>query len=313
MVTVSAPGSLMLLGEHAVLEGYQSLVCAINKRVTVNLKPLIKSYDLEIDSSIGKYSSSLTDLKDDLRFQFILDAVRSVKSNLETGINITIDSDIDSSLGFGSSAAVTVGVHAVLSYFLNNYFPSKEILFKQALDSVRRVQKVGSGADIAASIYGGALGYKTNPDFMPIEFNHSITAVYCGYKKRTSEVIKWVKKQFANDKIYLKSLLEDIDNCAKKGINGLINGIESELIDALNEQQKVMEKLGLNTPEIDEVIRLMKSDSNINGVKISGSGLGDCVIGLGIPSISYGLYQTHQLDITPNGCSLVEENGLEMV
>ena len=74
-----------------------------------------------------------------------------------------------------------------------------------------------------------------------------------------------------------------------------------------------MEKLGLNTPEIDEIIRLMKSDPNINGVKISGSGLGDCVIGLGIPSISYGLYQTQQLDITPNGCALVEENGLEMV
>ena len=40
-----------------------------------------------------------------------------------------------------------------------------------------------------------------------------------------------------------------------------------------------MEKMGLGTPEIDEIVRAMESDPKIKGVKLSGSGLGDCVIG----------------------------------
>ena len=36
----SAPGSLMLLGEHAVLHGKPALVGALDKRITVTLTPM---------------------------------------------------------------------------------------------------------------------------------------------------------------------------------------------------------------------------------------------------------------------------------
>ena len=37
--TASAPGSLMLFGEHAVLHGHAALVAAVDRRVTVTLRP----------------------------------------------------------------------------------------------------------------------------------------------------------------------------------------------------------------------------------------------------------------------------------
>ena len=38
-VKASAPGSLMLMGEHAVLRGQPAIVCAISKRMKIKLKP----------------------------------------------------------------------------------------------------------------------------------------------------------------------------------------------------------------------------------------------------------------------------------
>ena len=37
--SATAPGSLMLLGEHAVLAGKSALVCAVNKRMRITLTP----------------------------------------------------------------------------------------------------------------------------------------------------------------------------------------------------------------------------------------------------------------------------------
>jgi mevalonate kinase len=39
MYKASAPGSLMLLGEYAVLHDYPALVCAIDKRISVIIEP----------------------------------------------------------------------------------------------------------------------------------------------------------------------------------------------------------------------------------------------------------------------------------
>ena len=41
---VSAPGSLMLSGEHAVLRDYPALVAAVDKRIFIELSPLGKNH-----------------------------------------------------------------------------------------------------------------------------------------------------------------------------------------------------------------------------------------------------------------------------
>ena len=53
-ITTSAPGSLMLLGEHAVLEGSRALVCAINRRITVELR-VRSDRVVKIVSELGDY------------------------------------------------------------------------------------------------------------------------------------------------------------------------------------------------------------------------------------------------------------------
>ena len=74
-INVSAPGSLMLLGEHAVLHGHPCLVCAINRCITVRLFPSEED-EVSIISDLGTYRSPLNQLVDHPSFRFILQAVR---------------------------------------------------------------------------------------------------------------------------------------------------------------------------------------------------------------------------------------------
>ena len=159
---------------------------------------------------------------------------------------------------------------------------------------------------MAASVYGGAVGYTTDPSFVPIAWVHPITAVYCGYKKPTPEVIEWVENRFKNDQEQLQLFYEQIHLCAEKGLRALLKKDEETLIQTLSVQQRVMEKMGLSTPELDEIVRAMESDPKVKGVKLSGSGLGDCVIGLGRLSASIGSYEIHELEVDPMGCVQVE-------
>lgn len=295
----------MLLGEHAVLHGFRSVVCAIDRRIQITLTPLPEPV-LEIESTLGSYSAPLLELHVDDRFRFILAAVESVRINIKRGIRIAIQAEFDAHVGFGSSAAVTVGVHAALVCHLTGHFPEERELFQLALNTVHQVQGCGSGADVAASVYGGAVGYTTDPSFVPVAWAHPITAVYCGYKKPTPEVIEWVETRFKNDQEQLQLFYEQIHLCAEKGLGALLKKDEETLIQTLSVQQRVMEKMGLSSPELDEIVRAMEADPEVQGVKLSGSGQGDCVIGLGRLSASIESYETHELEVDPMGCVQVE-------
>jgi mevalonate kinase len=75
----------------------------------------------------------------------------------------------------------------------------------------------------------------------------------------------------------------------------------------LNENQQRMEKLGLNTPELDEIVCALQQASMVYGAKISGSGLGDCAVGLGSFDPPSGFpYTVYPLETDPDGVRIEE-------
>ena len=56
----SAPGSLMLMGEYAVLKGAAALCAAIDKRIYVKLTPR-NDQKIMIHSALGEFSCDLAD------------------------------------------------------------------------------------------------------------------------------------------------------------------------------------------------------------------------------------------------------------
>lgn len=277
----------MLLGEHAVLRGRRALVCAIDRRMTVE-RVQTREKTLRIVSDLGFYESPLDALEDHPDFRFVLDAVR--QASLDEGVELKISSEFSSDIGFGSSAAVTVATHAVLAGSVKN----KIDLFKRALATVHRVQGRGSGSDLAASVFGGVVAYRAEPfEVNPICEEFPLTAVYSGSKMKTVDVIRWVEERRALHPDYYEKIFDRMDASV-----GEVEEDFSTLGKMLTLNQALMEEMGLCNAALADIVAGFRAV----GVpaKISGSGLGDCAIGLGAFPGSAS-YQQYPLAVTTHG------------
>ncbi len=312
----------MLLGEHAVLHGRRALVCAIDKRITASLSQLPKPI-LRIVSDLGAYESPLNELKDHSDFRFVLDAVRQYP--LEQGVELKITSDFSSDIGFGSSAAVTVATHAALMGLVGTAVPAVRgplgerslplmDLFKRSLATIHRVQGRGSGADVAASVFGGVVAYRADPlEISPMCEEFPLTAVYSGSKMKTVDVIHHLEEKRALNPDYFEKIFDRMDASVGEAIQIFGGAPASVPADGeaavppadfgriLIENQKLMEEMGLCNAALAGITSIFKG-LNVPA-KISGSGLGDCAIGLGsaAPTSTFGDYPVYALNVTTQG------------
>lgn len=282
-ITCSAPGSLMLMGEHAVLYGRCALAAAIDQRLFVTAS-LREDDEVCVSSkTLGTFKARLSQLAPKAPFTFVIEAV--LQSGFQQGVDIAIDSDFSHQMGLGSSAAVTVATVATLAKLQNQTLNHYEIYLK-ALAVVRKVQGRGSGADVAASTYGGVVKYATPEssegvnNITKFSFFPDISVVFCGYKKPTAEVIALVKERYDADPKNYERLFSSIHTLVIKGVEAIQTQDWALLGQLCTSQQYLMQQLGVSDACLDALVDSLLKCPHILGAKISGSGLGDCVIGI---------------------------------
>jgi mevalonate kinase len=144
------------------------------------------------------------------------------------------------------------------------------------------VQGLGSGADVAACVFGGVVAYRSDP-FLVEQLSNTfpISVVYSGKKVPTVDAVNHVNDSFKNNPQLFQEICHGINVCAELGVNYIKQKKWPELGQVMNSQQRLMEELGVTTPQLKEIIDQLIQQPEILGAKISGSGLGDCVVGLG--------------------------------
>ena len=317
----TCPGSLMILGEHAVLHGSPCVVAAIDKSLTVNLQlqskkkhipRVIIDSDINLNHQISFYLDQAKFIGDRVeykKYRYVLAVIHYFKielSQLDFDFNFTITSDINPTMGLGSSAAVTCACIAVILDLLDQNVDKQKIL-KIGYEIINQVQGKGSGADLAASIYGGVISYQVlDHQVQVITDELPLCVVYSGYKLSTQEVIRKVALSINKNgdvgDVYC-SIFALITKIVMLGINHLKNKNWPELGRLFNMHYGLQESLGTSDTVLANIVHTLRSQEFILGAKISGSGLGDCVIGLG--SIGKQDNGLQYLDIKVTNCGLV--------
>lgn len=284
----SAPGSLMLLGEYAVLHDKTAIVCAIDKRIEVTLSPR-KDEHININSSLGHYCTSINAVVTEKPFEFVLNALKAKK--LPSGCDITIHAEFSSDIGLGSSAAVSVALVTVLNQWLGQTHLTKEQLWQDVKAVILKTQGKGSGADIAASIYGGVIAFRHNPLFVtPLKQLPPICAVYSGKKTTTMKAIEIVKERHGKNPQQFEELFDAVDYLSHQAVDAINHKDWESLGHLFNEAQTFMDQLGVNNAILKDIIQTLRQQPHVLGAKISGSGLGDCAIGLA--QVDDGIFPT---------------------
>jgi len=294
-LVVSAPGSLMLLGEHAVLHGHPCLVAAIEQRVKIAVIPRNDGW-VTISSALGNYEGDRDDLPDHPTFRFAVGALRHLPDALPGGLDAMIQADMPPTIGFGTSAAVTAALVGALYFSAHGNLSLPDIL-TDARSVIQKVQGRGSGADAAASVGGGLVYYRMDhaiPDIIS-HVAHPVTALYCGYKTPTPEVIARVQKAWADRPEILADLYRRMGGLVEQGRAALRDGDDVAFGKRLNDGHGLLQELGVSTPELDQCAATLQNIPSVHGAKISGSGMGDCVIGWGNANASCSSFE--QFDI----------------
>jgi mevalonate kinase len=275
----------MITGEHAVLHGARALVGAVDARVRVVLTPCT-GRRVDIRSALGTRQTSLDAPDISPPFQFVGRALQLLGPGCPSGFALEITADMPPDVGLGSSAAVTVATLAALHAWGGSQgVPDPVQLHREALAIVRDVQGAASGADLAASVWGGVLLYRQTPAVLR---RHTlfpgITLVYAGYKTTTAEVIRQVESRRATAPAAFDSLYARMDACTEAADAAFADADWPRLAFALQQGQSLMEELGVCDATLADIIRHLRSTVGIASAKISGSGLGDCVLALGHPA-----------------------------
>lgn len=284
-ITVSAPGKLMLLGEHAVVYDRPCLVTAVDQRMNLTAEILDDdNFELEApEVKVLNYKKPLSELgKGDIPkgAKFVEIAIKNIfeKHGLQRGIRITTSSEFSSKFGFGSSSASTVCTAKALSELFNLKLSEKEI-FDISYKTVLDIQGKGSGFDVAAAVYGGTLYFVTGGKIIEPLDAESLPLVvgYSGVKADTVTLINRVKEVFAGKETRLEEIYNKISVLVEKAKVALLIKDWQAFGELMNQNQHYLRELGVSIEKLDNMIKA-SLNAGAYGAKLSGAGGGDCMI-----------------------------------
>lgn len=283
-VVASAPGKLMLYGEHAVVYGSPCIVTAVDQRVRVSVEPNGEGEIHVCSPNVGldEYHKQIDRLgRDDVpkSMQFVEHLVKRfyLKNKIKRGIRISTESDFSTQFGFGSSAAVVVALAKALARYFDVEMDNKA-LFEMAYQAVLDVQGVGSGFDVAASVYGGTIYYVTPGTVIEEICKGDLPMVvgYTGVKADTPTLIRQVAELKRNEG-WVDSVFADITKLVDRAKLLFVGKDFVQLGKLMNKNQKLLATLNVSSVELDKLIKASR-DAGAYGAKLSGAGGGDCMV-----------------------------------
>ena len=277
----SAPGKIILFGEHFVVHGTRAVVGAINKRVTITSEKN-DTAAISISSSLGKATIPITEEVDTVEkkfrpFFFIAKAVIS-DHNFKNGITMDIQSDIPIGAGLGSSSACCVAAAASVSNLFAK--PETSAVLDLAIDAERTIFPNTSGADCTVSTLGGIIEYQKESDPKPIKTEHNFDFVVVNSQKmhNTDTVVSRVN-QFKNDNTdTFSELCTEEDKLITKAIDSLQTFDLETIGKCMSQNQIFLERIGVSNDLLLDIVKSIEAETF--GAKLTGAGDGGCVIAL---------------------------------
>lgn len=305
-VVVSAPGKLILMGEHAVVYGRPGLVSAIDRRLRVSVASRSGS-EVRLDlPRLGERHTldwaaihrAARDARDRWRRRFVdeteepggvgvtpgeLVTLALGETSLDLGedqpegLELRVDSDLPVGSGLGSSAALAVGVVGAYLALRNGELDPTTIA-RLALEVERRQHGLPSGVDHTAVLRGGLLWIERDPDGLRCRavsgaspLLGSVRVFHSGSPAEpTGEVVAAVRARRRARENEVESACDTIGEATVAFRDALAGSDPGPLVDAVRRCEAALESLGVVPSEARKVVRRIEAEGG--AAKISGAG-----------------------------------------
>jgi len=287
-VEATAPGKMILFGEHSVVYRGPAVVLAIDRRARV-LAQKRNDKKIFIDADNLGFSGYF---EDDVYYPVRGKAwsgrnlaainVATKKTmeymGVEGGVDVKVRSMIPIAVGLGSSAAICVAtVGAVQQLFDANL--SKDVISKLAFEGETIIHGSPSGVDNNVSTFGGVMSFDRSTGFKHYKME-GIMPFIIGDTRRKRSTRLMVEKVAAlkerNPEI-MEDILASMADLSTRGLDALLAKDLPRMGDLMNINHGLLSAIGVSTMKLESLIHTARKNGAL-GAKLTGAGGGGCMI-----------------------------------
>jgi mevalonate kinase len=260
MIKVSAPGKIILSGEHAVVYGHPGLYASTSLRMNVELSKSSRKLDL---TSYADYAFNKALLSFGVKNSF--------------NYSFKVNSKIPIGSGMGSSASLAVNMSALAQKIAKKEFNLDKIN-KVAYEIEKKQHGNPSGGDNTIITHGGFVWYRKEAEnlkvFSKITPKKNLPNLYIinsgTPKETTGEMVSLVREKYEQSPKRIINILNKIEFCSKEFLKLILDENNTNLGDLITLNQRLLEELGVVSSQTRNLIGLLERKKA--SVKISGAG-----------------------------------------
>ncbi len=289
-VEASAPGKMILFGEHSVVYRGPAIVVAIDRRASViaskrtDKKVYIDAEDLgfsgyfEGDNYVaitGKVWRGPNMGALNTTSKIVMD-----KLGVASGVNLKVRSALPIAVGLGSSAAVCVATTAAVGELFDGNLTLEKIS-ELSFEGERVIHGNPSGVDNNIATFGGLMRYERGKDFERMKVEDSLPFIIGNTRRKrsTRTLVEKVRELRDRNPQHVDPIIDSIARISQEGLDPFLRKDLEKLGDLMNINHGLLSAIGVSTLELDQLVYAARRDGAL-GAKLTGAGGGGCMIAI---------------------------------
>lgn len=289
-VEATAPGKMILFGEHSVVYKGPAVVLAIDRRAKVvadkrdDKRIYIDAEDLGFSGYFEEdiYYPVTGKAWRGRNLAALNIAAKKTMGHLgvDSGLNLMVRSMIPIAVGLGSSAAVCVATVAAVSELFEGGL-TREKVSELSFEGEKVIHGMPSGVDNNVATFGGVMRYERGAGFgrFKLEEVPHFVIGNTRRKRSTRMMVEGVKELRDRNPSVVDAIIDAISAVSKDGFDALMKGDGPRTGELMNINHGLLSALGVSTSELDTLVYAARREGAL-GAKLTGAGGGGCMIAL---------------------------------
>ena len=285
MITASAPGKVILFGEHAVVYGRPAIAAPLSQvRAIATATPgaggvRLVAPDLDITQWLHEASEK------DAIAAALYHVRRAIGIDALPPMTITVTSEIPIASGLGSGAAITAAtVRAVVAFLEQPQLLTPEWVSDLTYEVEKIHHGTPSGIDNTVVAYEQPVFFvrqqpRNRIEPFPVAAPLHLLVADTGVCNHTRDVVLDVRRQWQTQQETFDEIFDACGRLAVAARTAIAAGQVAETGRLMSENHAWLVRMGVSNPELDRLVAAA-ADAGALGAKLSGAGRGGNMIAL---------------------------------